>query len=156
GVLRVVRDGVGLDEPRGTVVALDHIELGGVAPQDRREIVLGDVLERLVLAPPALDVFPLQPLVQHRKILLAESAKSERHAKRSASSPASDCESGDSAARTADSSCSGSRGPTTTAVTVGCASSQPIASVETSVPRRAAISANRSSAANVRSVRRCS
>jgi len=52
--------------------------------------------------------------------------------------------------------CSGRRGPTTTAVTHGCASSHASASVAESTPRRSAISANRSRAAKVSGRRRCS
>src|SRR5712691_1852620 len=151
----MVGDVVRLDEARRTVVDEDHVEIGGLAPLDRREIVLDDVLVGLTFAPPLPDVLALKPLVHQTEIVRSHPPESDRHAKRAASSPTSVCESCRSSARSAGSRCSGRRGPTMTAVTSGCASSHAIASVAVSAPRRAAASANRSKASNVLSVRRC-
>jgi hypothetical protein len=59
GVLGVVGDQVGLDEPDRLLVEKRDVEIRRLVADDRREVVVDDALVRPAVTPPPLNVRPL-------------------------------------------------------------------------------------------------
>ena len=68
--LGVVGDEIRLDHADRPAVELDQIVVRRLAPLDRRQVVGLDLLVRLAVAPPALDVRALQPRVEEDEVVL--------------------------------------------------------------------------------------
>ncbi len=70
--LRIVGDEIGLDHPGVAAVDDDHVVVGRFVAAQRRRVVGDRLVERLRVAPPAVDVRALQPVVQLPQIVLAK------------------------------------------------------------------------------------
>src|SRR3954451_5735255 len=117
----------------------DH---GGFARDDRHQRIQERQQQHYGVRPARRVRHEVGELLEHRRYPSSKSC---------ANSSRSGTESRSSSAPSTDSSCSGPRGPTTTAVTCGWLSTQATASVDGSTPRSAARATNSSRAPNVRS-----